>query len=334
MALERKPGEKPAATMRIVAPTETAASRSDWAGRVGALGALARPVALRRGARFLSYAVLGVLIGAVALVATATLPTFFGYHTYAINGGSMAPSLRVGSAAVAKPTSPWALEVGDIIARRGSTDGPPVLHRIVEITDVDGQRVFVTQGDQNRSPDPEPVALEGPGDKVIYSVPYAGYILNFAGSWPGRLLLIGAPLAFFTALVLRDVGRSPRQRHAASQQEPAREPKPVAPEETQFHPADRPVAIVLAAVPGFRGLMDAERALSGLAAAEGASVVGYNKGEASMELTLRAPLSPREILDALRASTGHQVLIEEARPEALRLRFIESPGRSQLVRAA
>jgi signal peptidase len=200
----------------MVAPSETAAPQNDWTGRVGALSALPRPAAFRRGVRLLSYAVLGALIGVALLVATATLPVLFGYHTYVINGGSMAPALKAGSVAVSKPTSPYDLEIGDVIARRESPDRPPVLHRIVDFTVVDGQRLFVTQGDANRTPDPEPVAFEGTGDKVVFSVPYAGYILQYAGSGLGRLLVTGAPLALLAAIALRERWRSRRPDTGAS----------------------------------------------------------------------------------------------------------------------
>lgn len=111
--------------------------------------------------------------------------------------------------------------------------------------------------------------------------------------------------------------------------EPTSAPAPVAPEEPQFRPGDQAVGIVLAAVPGFQGLMDVQRALSGLPAAAGASVVSYKNGEASLEVVLRAPVSARQIVEELRESTGHQLLIEESRPEALRLRlrFIDQEGR-------
>lgn len=122
---------------------------------------------------------------------------------------------------------------------------------------------------------------------------------------------------------------SPEQGRPPYEQEPAPEPEPVAPQEPQFRPGGQAVGIVLAAVPGFQGLMDVQRALSGLPAAEGASVVGYKNGEASLQVVLRAPVSARQIVEGLRESTGHQLLIEEARPEAmrLRLRFIDQEGR-------
>lgn len=106
--------------------------------------------------------------------------------------------------------------------------------------------------------------------------------------------------------------------------ETAPPPAPPAPPEPQFSPNGQAIRVVLAGVPGFQGLMEAQRALSGLAAAEGASVVAYKNGEAALEVTLRAPVTAREIVEGLAELTGHQLLIEEARPEAarLRLRFV------------
>ncbi len=212
MALNGKPRAEAAAHSRAVAPAETAAPWSNWTGRVGALSALARLAAFRQGGRILTYALLGALIGVLLLVAAATLPVLFGYHNYVVQGGSMGASLKAGSAAVTKPTSPYDLGIGDVIARRQSEDGPAVLHRIVDIRVEDGQRLFITQGDANRTPDPKPVALEGPGDKVVLTVPYAGYILDFAGTGQGRLLLIGAPLALLAAMVVREKRRPPQEK--------------------------------------------------------------------------------------------------------------------------
>ena len=100
--------------------------------------------------------------------------------------------------------------------------------------------------------------------------------------------------------------------------------EPAAPEEPVFSPGDQ-VGIVLSAVPGFQGLMDVQRTLTGLAEVEAASVVAYKNGEASIEVTLRAPLTASRIVDGLYQTTGQPLLIEDVRPEAslLRLRFVE-----------
>lgn len=107
--------------------------------------------------------------------------------------------------------------------------------------------------------------------------------------------------------------------------EPAPVTPPPPPPEPQFQPGSSPMSVVLAAVPGFQGLMDVQRALNGLSQTEGASVVAYKNGEASLEVILNAPIAAREIVEGLGDATGEQLLIEESRPDAgkLRLRFVE-----------
>lgn len=122
------------------------------------------------------------------------------------------------------------------------------------------------------------------------------------------------------------LARSLRQTALVSEPEPEPEPAPAPeiPQEPQFQPGDQAIGVIVNAVPGFQELMDMQRGLSDLAAVEGASVSSYRNGEASLELTLNAPVTAREIIDRLGESTNRQLLIEEARPETqrLRLRFI------------
>ena len=128
---------------------------------------------------------------------------------------------------------------------------------------------------------------------------------------------------------MNEITRALRTASTAQPAQPATPaataPAPATPAEPQFQPGESPMGVVLAAVPGFQGLMDIQRALSGLPQTEGASVVAYKNGEASLEVVLNAPVAARQIVDDIRESTGEQLLIEESRPEAgkLRLRFVE-----------
>ena len=70
--------------------------------RVRALKAPSRSPAFLRGTRVIYYGAIVAMVGVLALVGAATLPTLFGYHTYAVNGGSMEPTLKKGSAAVTR----------------------------------------------------------------------------------------------------------------------------------------------------------------------------------------------------------------------------------------
>ena len=184
--------------------------------RTRALNPHVRSAPLRSLARAFFFATFGVLLAALALVAAATVPSLAGYHTYAIDGGSMEPTLNVGDAAVTKPTSPRSLEIGDVIVRRDVQGGRPVLHRIVDVVTVDGQLAFITQGDQSSAPDVQPVIFSGSGEKVVYRVPYAGYLLSFAESWPGRLLLVGLPFLLLAAALAGDVRHAIRPARRAA----------------------------------------------------------------------------------------------------------------------
>lgn len=221
-------------------------------GRFGL--SLAVPKAARSALGLLSYIVGAVLAGVVLLVAVATVPTLFGYHTYVVSSGSMEPALRTGSIAVTSPSKPIGLKVGDIIAYDPASASTRVLHRIVKIEEVDGERRFITQGDSNAAPDPTPVTLDGAGDRVVYSVPYAGYVVGFAQGWGGRFLLIGVPAVLLAFIMGRDARRQPAQR--AEPDAEVRYPSAItaspgaptgpttSPEHTlRFGPAPRPVVI-------------------------------------------------------------------------------------------
>ena len=196
--------------------TEQPPSGRGWSGWRGALRVLAQSGVVPRALRILSYALMAALVGVLVVVAVATVPTLFGYHAYIVYGGSMDPSLKLGSVAVGKPVAPEELEVGDVIVRRWSADSSPVLHRIVDITIDDGQYLFTTQGDQNGQPDPTPASFEGKGDKIIYTVPYVGFLFHFARTTAGFLSLVATPIALLLGQTLWKIRGLFRRRLAGT----------------------------------------------------------------------------------------------------------------------
>ncbi len=195
----------------------------------GLFARFALPARARRATRILSYAIAAVLVGVVILVGVGTVPTLFGYHTYVVTSGSMEPVLKTGSVAVAAPANPLTLKVGDIIAYLPSAGSTHVLHRIVRIDEANGQRQFITQGDHNAAPDPTPVTLSNDGDRIVYSVPYAGYIVAFAQGWDGRFLLMGVPALLLAFILGRDARRPSPDSRARAGIEPERAYVPASP---------------------------------------------------------------------------------------------------------
>ncbi|MGB6896756.1 MAG: signal peptidase I, partial [Dehalococcoidia bacterium] len=174
------------------------------------------------------YAGLVMAAGALALVLAASAPRLFGYHTFVIYGGSMAPALRPGDVALTKPVAAEDIEVGDIIATRPNSQTTPVLHRVTAIEEEDGQRQFVIKGDRNEAADPKPVLLLGSGDRVVHRVPFAGYLIHFVRTLPGRLLFLVVPTVLLGGIILWEIWRPRRAAEVPAPLSASEGPEPEA----------------------------------------------------------------------------------------------------------
>lgn len=144
----------------------------------------------------------------IALLA-ATLPAFIGWHAITVTGGSMGSALPAGSIAVTRPIAGSAVNEGDVVvfARRGST---PVLHRIVELgTAEGGGRIAYTRGDANETRDPQPIALGGNGEVVVYHIPWLGYVIALVQLQAARAFVAFAAVAWCARGAVRHI----RTRH-------------------------------------------------------------------------------------------------------------------------
>jgi len=113
--------------------------------------------------------------------------------------GSTAP---MGSVALIEDVPAESLDVGDVIVFRPPSSGQPrerVMHRIISIEEVDGQRVFMTRGDANGGPDPWKLTINGEGGRLAFVVPYVGYLFWFFQTpmgWAFFVLPLAAYLGF------------------------------------------------------------------------------------------------------------------------------------------
>jgi signal peptidase I len=123
-----------------------------------------------------SFGVLGIL-GLLAVL-VLVVPMAVDAQRYTITGGSMEPSIPLGSLIVVRPASIDDVNVGDAVTFQLVSGQPEVAtHRVVGIaTAGDGTRTLVTKGDANAAADAEPVRAEQLRGIVMYTIPGLGWM--------------------------------------------------------------------------------------------------------------------------------------------------------------
>lgn len=166
---------------------------------------------------------LSLVLAALAFVAvlSAGLPVLLGYDSFVITGGSMSPAVRPGALIVSARANPAQILPGDVITfRRADRPSTAVTHRVVGVREADdGTPIFRTKGDANASADPEEVSGELPISRMVYTIPYAGYLVSFAATTLGKLLLIVLPGIGLTLMSVGAARRAVEARALASVQD-------------------------------------------------------------------------------------------------------------------
>ncbi len=125
---------------------------------------------------------------------TGNPPSIAGHQMYIVLGGSMSPAFEAGSLAIIKPVDTRGIVIGDIITYRSASGGDGLTtHRVMENHDNGGQLSFTTRGDANEINDHEPVLARSILGRVIYAIPYAGFVMNFAQTKTGLILMVIIP---------------------------------------------------------------------------------------------------------------------------------------------
>jgi signal peptidase len=128
-----------------------------------------------------------LLIAVVLAVVTAALA---GWQVETVLSGSMEPAIPVGGVVVTCPVSPEDVRAGDIITFRSG--GHHVTHRVTAVVEGSPAR-FVTRGDANEDADPVPVATGDVVGRVLFSLPFLGYLAAFVRTPAGFVLTLLVP---------------------------------------------------------------------------------------------------------------------------------------------
>jgi signal peptidase len=131
--------------------------------------------------------------------------------------GSMEPAIPVGGIVVIKPVDPETLKIGDIICFT-LTEPTSITHRIINITD----QGFITKGDANEDTDQWIVKKENVIGKVIFTVPFIGYLGYFVRTPIGFILLILIPASLIIIMEIRNIVKELKKQ---KQEQTSKEPR-------------------------------------------------------------------------------------------------------------
>lgn len=146
----------------------------------------------------------------ISVKASGGDPSAFGYQFKSVLSGSMEPEIQTGSIiAIKEVDGTERFAEGDVITFI-TKDNIHITHRIVEVQD--GGERYITQGDNNNGPDVEPVLAQNiVGIYTGFTIPYAGYIVNFANSKEGAALLLILPGLLLIGYAAVTIWRALRQ---------------------------------------------------------------------------------------------------------------------------
>ncbi|MEG0074553.1 MAG: signal peptidase I [Eubacterium sp.] len=139
------------------------------------------------------------------------IPDIAGYKPLIVSSDSMETRIMTNDLAVIHNIDLDTLQEGHIIAYQ--LDDVIILHRIVDIIVVEGERVFITKGDHNNLNDSmfvKPEQIEG---VFVFRIPSVGFLIEFLQTSYGILLLIGIPLLLFILYNVFHSGFLNKQNH-------------------------------------------------------------------------------------------------------------------------
>jgi len=148
--------------------------------------------------RLISFVLFIVLIVMVFVVVSSRFSggeqDLFGYQIKTVLSGSMEPEFLTGAIIAVKPGGDMTrFKEGDVITFMESQE-KLITHRVVEVVKSGEHVMYKTKGDNNDAPDSELVLSENVvAEYTGFTIPYAGYIGNFAQSKEGSALLLVLP---------------------------------------------------------------------------------------------------------------------------------------------
>ncbi|MBI5044399.1 MAG: signal peptidase I [Candidatus Levybacteria bacterium] len=147
----------------------------------------------------ISFIFLPLAIFTLLTAKTTIIPTI---QSFVVLTGSMKPTLPIGAVVYTQKGS--AIQKGDVITF-SNNKGQIITHRVVDIKKATSGLSYQTKGDANNTTDQSLVPSTSIKGKVLFSLPYLGYLINALRSPVGFLMFVILPILIFIALELWNI---------------------------------------------------------------------------------------------------------------------------------
>lgn len=115
--------------------------------------------------------------------------SFIPYNFYIVQSGSMEPIIKIADMIVVSKQNDYYLN--DVITYKDLNQSI-VTHRIIN----KNNNEFTTKGDANRDQDREQININQIIGKVVFKIPFIGYLINFLQTKIGLALLVILPALY------------------------------------------------------------------------------------------------------------------------------------------
>jgi len=132
-----------------------------------------------------------ILLAIVAFFSVSANTGLLGnYKSLVVQSGSMENTIMTGDIILIKPQLQY--NKNDVVTFK-EADERIVTHRIVAVNNEGDNTIFITKGDANRSIDNDTITEDQILGKVVFVVPKIGFMVAFAKSLFGLIILILIP---------------------------------------------------------------------------------------------------------------------------------------------
>ncbi|WP_193309665.1 signal peptidase I [Halorubrum halophilum] len=146
---------------------------------------------MKRAANILGIVLLIALVTPFAVYAVPEVVS--ADESFVVLTPSMTPAIAPGDVVVVAERDPATVAVGDVITFMRGTSDVPVTHRVIGVVETANGLAFETMGDANEGPDPGLVPAANLVGVVALTIPYIGFVIQFAGTPAGFVTLVLLP---------------------------------------------------------------------------------------------------------------------------------------------